>query len=278
MSMTTNEQLNYIQAKELLIYDCDLYYCDSQSKLEDRSCDNLFSYLGIYNSEPERPYRLIKQFSYQEWDDGSYVEIFETETAIGTIYILGIVNDHSIFSSLEQALKCFEEEKQIIIDCYDDIDENCIVDLDRLEEFGLAPSKEADELIPVNNIDYQPSYYDNLDKHIAPSVLSEIEATRDLLKDNYDRVSKNIFISDDSAVVLKTMVKTTNEREVESLSLKKSMYNLLKDKKVTVYIFQRNCFRSKSNNHLHTINDVEIIPTGSYRCKRSNILRYKIAS
>jgi len=96
-----------------------------------------------------------------------------------------------------------------------------------------------------------------------------------LIKKGFKRITNNIFMKKDKVIVLKTMVTTTNSHEIDSLSIKESTYHLIKNKKITVEVFKRNCFRS-SKFELVKINVDILSPTYTYRNKKYNVMRYNI--
>ena len=98
-----------------------------------------------------------------------------------------------------------------------------------------------------------------------------------LQKKGFRKITNNIFMKKNKVIVLKTMVSTTNGHEIDSLSIKESTYNIIKDKNITVEVFKRNCFRS-SQFEIVKINVDILSPTYTYRNKKYNVMRYKIIS
>lgn len=111
---------------------------------------------------------------------------------------------------------------------------------------------------------------------INKKITSGIQRRREELKTlGWFKISKNIFEKDNEVVILKSVVKTTNKYEVESVSIKEKYYQQIKDKNISLEIFERNCFRSVDFEK-HYINVFQLIPTYTYRSKKTKTMRYKV--
>lgn len=111
-----------------------------------------------------------------------------------------------------------------------------------------------------------------IDKNITNSIQRRRKELNTL---GYSKLSKNIFEKDNEVVILKSVVKTTNKYEEESVSIKEKYYQQIKDKHISLEIFKRNCFRSVDYEK-HYINVFQLVPTYTYRSKKTKTMRYKV--
>lgn len=112
---------------------------------------------------------------------------------------------------------------------------------------------------------------------ISQSHVNQVIKNRriELVKMGYFSLSRNIFIKNRNVIILKSMVKTTNQTEIDFLSLTKDMYYNLQNKFISIEVFERNCYRSIK------IKKYEIIvsglsPTGTFRNRKHKTYRYLI--
>lgn len=92
----------------------------------------------------------------------------------------------------------------------------------------------------------------------------------------YSKITSQILINEKSEIViLKSVVKTTNKHEIQSISLSDKVFNQIKDKTITIEVFERNCYRSVQIKR-YSVKVLKLIDTGTYRCKRSNTKRYNL--
>lgn len=115
---------------------------------------------------------------------------------------------------------------------------------------------------------------DSLGKKLCNNQIKEVKKW--YLNRGYNMVTSQILIKDNwNVVVLKSKVKTTNNHETQSLSLSENVYEKIKNKPITIEVFERNCYRSVDIKR-YTIFVLDLIDTHTYRCKRSKTKRYNL--
>lgn len=97
----------------------------------------------------------------------------------------------------------------------------------------------------------------------------------ELVNMGYFSLSRNIFIKNRNVIILKSMVKTTNQTEIEFLSLTKDMYYHLQNKSISIEVFERNCYRSIKIKKYEIIVS-GLFPTGTFRNRRYKTYRYLV--
>ena len=112
--------------------------------------------------------------------------------------------------------------------------------------------------------------------YLHKNITNGIQGRREDLKGvGYSKISKNIYLKDNEVVILKSVVKTTNKYEEKSVSIKEKYYQKIKDKHIRLEIFERNCFRSIDYTK-YFISVFQLIPTYTYRSKKTKTMRYKV--
>lgn len=113
--------------------------------------------------------------------------------------------------------------------------------------------------------------------HLDNNIKSSFGIRREELKDlGFEQLSNNIFLKDNKTIILKSMVHTTNIYENRSVSLKKNIYEKIKNTNIVLEIFERNCYRSKDFLQIYEVPVFQLIPTNTYRNRKTKTMRYKV--
>lgn len=99
-----------------------------------------------------------------------------------------------------------------------------------------------------------------------------------LKSSGYEQLSPNIYQNEkNETVIIKSVVLTTNQNELLSLSLNNETYRKIKNSNISVEVFERNCYRSINLNR-YSFKIFGLEPTSGYRSKKYQTKRYKILS
>lgn len=98
-----------------------------------------------------------------------------------------------------------------------------------------------------------------------------------LLKKGFIQKSENIFVKKNKVVILKSVVYTTNKNEINSISVKETIYETIKNKNIKIEVFERNCFRSVDYKN-YSFMVFKLLPTNTFRDRKTKTMRYKIIS
>lgn len=115
--------------------------------------------------------------------------------------------------------------------------------------------------------------YLNIHEDIKISFKERREVLENL---GFEKLSKNIFQKDNDVIILKSMVSTTNQYEKSSVSIKEKIYEKIKYKNITLEIYERNCYRSKEFLEIYEVPIFQLVPTSTYRSKKTKTMRYKV--
>ncbi|AXX89517.1 hypothetical protein CKA55_06325 [Arcobacter suis] len=92
----------------------------------------------------------------------------------------------------------------------------------------------------------------------------------------FEKLSNNVYQKDNLTIILKSMVHTTNIYEINSVSIKENIYQKIKNTNIVLEVFERNCYRSKDFLEIYEIPVFQLIPTNTYRNKKTKTMRYKV--
>jgi hypothetical protein len=111
---------------------------------------------------------------------------------------------------------------------------------------------------------------------VFSSVVDSKRDVRKLLKnDGYKQLTINAFMKNDIVVILKSMVKDTNPRELDFLSITRKLFEQIKYKHIIIEVFERETFSSISHKRYQK-RVMFISPTYEIRNRKNSCQRFLI--